>query len=932
MAPRAGGADLGDNGGVEHVVVGREAEIAALERFLGPESSARALSLCGDAGIGKTTLWEAGVDLARARGVVVAAARGSEEETRLSFACLSDLLDGIDIGSVAGVPRPQVRALEVALGRADPLGVVPEPLTIYTGFLGVLRAWASRDSVLIAVDDVALVDAESGAALAFAARRLAGRQVRFLLSSRTGRISGLEDTFGPTELDRVDVETLSFGAITQVLLENLGPLPRRVLRRVFETSGGNPLFALELGRALVEHGIPAIGQHLPVPDRLDDLFAARISALDEPLRRVLLAVVLGAGLTRLELAGVIDPAALEDGIASGLLVVGGQRVRPSHPLLASAALRASTSDQRRELHRELARCGADAIARARHSALASAGPDAALAARVASAATLASERGAVEDAVELAEHALRLTPADAAEHSDRVLELASRLHVAGDVARATELLTDSIEDLPAGPARARAHLLLGEAAIFEEDHLDRALAESGNDPELRAMILTRRSIALSLVRVERIAEAETLALDALMAAQSMGPELESEALTALAWARILQGRSIDDLRERITTERSLEISHSSVDRPAGVRHAFRGEVDQARAVFRRLLALADERGEARSSMVLLTQLCELELRAGNASEATRLLDEWESGVTPEMRVEFGIYRSRLQAAVAALVGVPDRSIALAASAIEAAGSDPLFRWNVLEATRATGAAALFDRDAERAVTSLQEVWEHTVREGVDDPGAFPVCADLVEALVETGKIREAQEATERLRTLASEQRHPWGLATAERCAAMIGLADGYVDEAAARLIDASNAYETLGLRFDRARCLLYLGRMQRRANKRADARHSFEEAATEFERLGCAGWAEQARAELARVSGRRPAKERLLTPGERRVAELAASGLANKEIASRLFVSVYTVETQLKSTYAKLGIHSRTQLAQRLASYPPAHPGGEAGI
>ena len=94
---------------------------------------------------------------------------------------------------------------------------------------------------------------------------------------------------------------------------------------------------------------------------------------------------------------------------------------------------------------------------------------------------------------------------------------------------------------------------------------------------------------------------------------------------------------------------------------------------------------------------------------------------------------------------------------------------------------------------------------------------------------------------------------------------------------------------------------------------------SLEAAADAFDELGSPGWAEETRAELTRIGGRRPSTTDELTPTERRVAELAADGLANKEIASTLFVTVRTVEDHLKKTYAKLGIRSRTQLARRLS-------------
>jgi DNA-binding CsgD family transcriptional regulator len=180
-----------------------------------------------------------------------------------------------------------------------------------------------------------------------------------------------------------------------------------------------------------------------------------------------------------------------------------------------------------------------------------------------------------------------------------------------------------------------------------------------------------------------------------------------------------------------------------------------------------------------------------------------------------------------------------------------------------------------------------------------------------------------------LADLASDQRHPWAWAGAQRGAAMVAIhGDAYADSAGQALEAAAASYRDLGLAFDEARTLLALGRAQRRAKKWGAARDVLERTVAAFEAMGSPGWADDARAELERVGARRSATTGGLTATERRVAGLAVEGLANKEIARTLVVTVNTVEFHLRNTYAKLGIRSRVQLASALQGIDEQPPAG----
>ena len=698
-------------------IVGRESELKALTEFVTPAGSGTALVLRGSPGVGKTTLWQAGRDVARDRGMRVLSAKPNSAETSLSFAGLTDLLDGIEPDVLDGLPAPQRRGLEVALLRADPAGEAVAPRAMAFGLLNLLRQVAAGRPLLVAVDDLQWLDQPTAEILAFAVRRLHGPAVRFLFAARTGSSSAVERALAPAGPQILEVGPLSVGAMRRMLSDRLGlALPRYVLRQVFETTLGYPLFALEVGRTLAERGVPALGQELPVPDTVEELLGKRVSRLADLVRRLLLALALGGDLDWYQLTTLAGPAVVEDALAAGVVVADGARARAAHPLLAAAARKHSAPAECRACHLELAGVIVEGDRRARHLALGTPYPSEELARVIAAGAATAAARGAARGAAELGEHALRLTPPEDAERVERLLRLAGYLERAGERQRLTDLLTPELSSLPEGGPRVRALLLLSEGSAvcsyFDmAPYFDRALAECGNAPSLRAEVLARKALSTAAEGVERLAEAEAWATQALRDAASAGPEAERLALRALGGSRCLRGHPVDDLCERFAA--ASDATSSVIDSPeplAGLRFAWRGEVERARAILSEFLSVADERGEEVGYAWLRLNMCELELRTARWDAAARLLDEWgesddqQSLITPTyQRCRALLAAGRGEAQAAGQWGAP------ALADAQALG----YRWQVLEASRALGMAALLAHQPGDAVGWLGAVWQHT---------------------------------------------------------------------------------------------------------------------------------------------------------------------------------------------------------------------------
>jgi DNA-binding CsgD family transcriptional regulator len=888
--------------------------LVALEEFLrAAPGSARALQIEGAAGMGKTALWLAGVARARELHTRVLVARPASEEAGFGFAGLGDLLDGLTLEGLTG---PMRAALEGALllREADPGA---DARAVSAAVLALLREAAVGGTTIVAIDDVPWLDLPSASALAYSARRLAGHDVRFLCAARSPR-PGTGVLQRALESRRIGLGPLSLGAIGRLVHERLGAqLSRVAIRRIYEASGGNPLFALELGREIAASG-GLLGRDVPLPSRLEELLEDRVTELGPAAREALFAVALSPDPRAAELTAVVGEDALEDAVAAGVVSLDGWRVRPAHPLLGEVVKSRSRATVRREMHRRLAAAAEDVERRALHLALAASGPDGAVAAEVSGAAARAERRGAHANAAELAELALELTPEGDPDRPERMLA-AGRCNVAvGRTGRADELL--ALEQLPAGTMRTEAMLLLADldtiSAADALRRLEQAANEAPDGSDLRAQALSRLAFFFAVSLVERLEEAEALAADAVrVAVATPNAAALGEARGTLAWVRAMRGLPNEDA-DIASGPDCQAPGLRSMWRSIGVQQMWRGEVADARRTLDLARARADQRGELEAHMALRLQLCELELRRGGFDVVEELLDEWEREHVEWAASDIALARCRALLAVGR--GDPVAAESAAVDALDRAQRRSEGRWQELEALRAQGMASLLVGDGAAAVRSLGKVWKHKLSEGIDEPGVFPVAPELAAALSMTGDLDQARTVVDRLAAQSERQSHPWGGAAAARARGHLLLAERDDEGAAQAFAEAAARFESLDMPFPSGRAQLWLGVALRRARRLRDARETLERAAAQFDELGSPGWAERARDELRRIGGRR-APGTGLTPTERRIAELVARGLANKRIASELVVTVGTVEAHLTRIYAKVGVRSRTELAAWLA-------------
>lgn len=894
-------------------LVGRGDELDDLLQAVRSDD-ARHVLLTAAPGMGKTALIDAFRAAAHALVPTLLTAHPTESERSLAFSGLADLLRGIDERSYDDLPEPQRRGIRAALLLEEPTESI-DPRAVAAALHAILARQATAGRVLVVVDDAQWLDRASVDAMSHALRRLDPRDVLVVAAARPAQPAIAEWL---RDHRAIGLVPLDLAALFHVVREHTRlALDHGQLRALHADSGGNPLFALELTR----HGKDA-----GPGGALDDLIGGRIWALPRTTRLALLAAALSEDpsvevVARACAASPHDLVERLEPARTARLVDCGSAISFVHPLFARVAVDAAADVEVRAVHEALAGVLPVAESRARHRALATVGEDPRLADDLDLAARAARHRAAWDAGIELLQLAVEHTPAADPALLERTLRLGGWL-ARGGRAREAEAYLRTAHAHGGHEVRARAALELAwlctdEGRTDEADTLVAELSTRDTPPAVRAAALladpwigggprvlaAARAAERILATVEPDPEvcgiqARAATIQArclLLGAQTFAPELDR----ALVLER-------DHRAHRVIESAQFVVAYDDM---AAARY------EDADDLLRQLLAEAEATGDENSLPVLECHAGWNDLRHGRwASAGAHLVAASAAG---SHRQQGTVMVDVVAASWRGLTGHVQESVdRLRALEQRLQPLGPYFQTFRLAML---GSLELADGRTEAAWTTLGEAVAQAERGHFRDPGVEPIDTDWADAAVTLGRLDGVEarlgSAEERARRLGRDN----VLADCLRVRLQLQAAEGDVAGAARRVPDLLAAFDSPHRTpLARGRAMLVAGRIHRRAKARRLAQQALTAAATLFDTFGYASYATQARTDLARVGLRVEAMDEL-THTERQVAELAASGLHNKEIAQCTFLSVKTVEGVLSRVYRKLRIRSRAELAHALA-------------
>jgi DNA-binding CsgD family transcriptional regulator len=933
MVSEWAGPRVDDRWRMQFTMLDRRTERVAIDRVLDAVRSgfSGTLVLRGGPGVGKSTLLQYAV--AAAPDLRVCGIAGVESEISMAFGGLHQLL-GPCLPQLDGLPPPQRGALRVAFGQEA--GLPPERFLVGLAALTLLSRAAEAQPLLCVVDDAHWLDPESAQVLGFVARRLYADRVGFIVGVGEPAAQPVFE-----QLPTITVDGLPDAEARELLGSVVGgTLNAQAVDRILADTRNNPLALVELGTQYTADqlaGRAVLPEPLPLGQRLQEHFLRQVHSLPpEAQAFALLAAADPAGdrdrLWRAAVRSGIDPdEASAETAGAGMLEFPGSSVRFRYPLLRSAVYHGASAVDRRQAHRALAEAGHSEL-RVWHLAAAAVVPDEELAAELQHMAERAGTRGGYAARAALLRRSADLTPEDA-RRAEREVAVAEATLMAGDPIGAQDTLGGALPRLAGTTARGRAQRLEG-AIRFAQGHAAQAArilasasqALAGDDRMARDTMLMALQAAIwaGPAQTREIARAAR-AFPAVPLASASVADLLLEGYSA----RFTLGyqASVEPFRAAVTALLADDLDPAVGLRWFGLGTAAAGSLWDDQAAFDlsdRWVTMARAAGAFTTLPVALVFNAVSESMAGHFREA----DARWALMLEVLTMSSG----------PAVLGADSRSSGLLLA----------YRGQLTEA-RATGLAQvresaargqggpadigryivamadLFGGDYAAAMSSAQTVIE-------DDPAytAEAALPELIQAAVRAGDYETAATAHKTLSERALAAGTPWALGLRARCEAL--LAEGA--DAEGCYLESISQLKRSRMAVDLARAHLLYGQWLRRAKRRRDARQELRTAHDMFDAMGADRLAEWAAAELRatgeRARARTPETAVDLTRQETRVADLAAAGASDSEIAAQLFISPSTVDYHLRKVFRKLNVTSRTQLAGRLRS-GPGSDGASAG-
>ncbi|MET0929193.1 MAG: AAA family ATPase [Aeromicrobium sp.] len=911
-------------------LLGRDDELARIGSLVDQARHGRggALLLTGDPGIGKTSLLTAAA--AHLQHMLVVRVRGYEAESSLPFAAVERLVRPL-ADHLETLPERHRLALQVAAG--DTSGAPPDRFLVGLGVLGLLAAAGESAPVVCVVDDAHLLDAESLDVLAFVGRRLEAEPVVLLLAGRESSALVTRAAGVPTER----LEGLPTAAAMRLLVDSLtDPIDPAVAVKVVAATGGNPLALVDLAGELTVRQLTEStfgDEPLPIGKHLEQHYLRQVRRLSD-VEQMWLLVVAADSTGDLDLiaatAGELGlPAGVGDVAEAAGLVELGRTVGFRHPLVRSAAYNAAHGRERRRVHRALAVMAeklGNAERAAWHAAKATLGTDEDVARRLEEVADVAAERGGFASRARVLVESAALTPAGG-RRSVRLVRAAEAALQAGSGQLAKELLDEIDEDQLDPVSRGRYITAEVDHTMFvAAPTLTRATADMLAAAELfhgRDDDLEQRSLMRAW---ERALPAERLATG--FAWDELGNRLVSGAdVKEGDTATILRGlgalildpyeqaaprvRQALDVLDALPVEDLLVHGHSCV-----ALATYLWDLDARHRILERWAEAARDAGSLASLDTALWVLSITEAFGGTPGRAIQYMEQ-----VRELRRAIGYDAEHVV------------NLAVLAWSTDARGRV----LELAELTREMGFGGV--QASAMAALAVVDIAEGRYRDAhdklkpfIDDPFLHvtpTLWPDFAEAAARSGHPDEALDTVRAMERVAEVSGTSWAVGAALRCRAILGSEVRPGTTPAASAADVERDFRAAIAELERTSAVVELGRAHlllgewlRRMRRRRDARPHLRAAIDLFDGAGADPFAARAVREL-RATGEAHRTGAVPTTGgltqqELTVAELAASGRTNAEIAATMFLSANTIDYHLRKVFQKLGISSRRQLADRI--------------